>query len=363
MPKKLNKDEFIEKSKLLHDNKYQYGKVNYKNNKIKITITCLEHGDFDQLPMAHLKKQGCPKCYGNIKSNTKEFIEKSNKIHNNRYQYDKVNYINSNTKVIITCEKHGDYEQEPYNHLAGQGCLICSGKEKLTTKCFIEKSKLIHNDLYNYDKVVYVNNKKKVIITCKEHGDFIQMPYSHLNGNGCLKCAGKEKLTTELFARKSKLIHNDLYNYNKVEYNNTNSKIIIICEKHGEFKQTPHRHLSGQGCPLCKKSKGEIIIENILKENNIKYKSQYSFEDLKYKRKLLFDFGVLDINNNIKYLIEFNGEQHYVFDNHFHKTKNDFKKSKMKDNLKKEYCANNNIPIHIIKYNEDIDNKMKNIIS
>jgi len=97
---------------------------------------------------------------------TKEFIEKSIKIHNDKYDYSKVNYINSKTKVLIVCKKHGDFEQNPYNHIYGMGCPIC-GKEKshntqrYDTNIFIEKAKEIHNDTYDYSKVNYIDSKIK----------------------------------------------------------------------------------------------------------------------------------------------------------------------------------------------------------
>ncbi len=131
------------------------------------------------------------------KSNTKEFIEKVMKIHGSTYDYSKVEYQNSKSKVIITCKEHGDFLQMPNSHLNGSGCAECGAeyaikinKERLTsnTADFIEKSQGIHGDTYDYSKVEYTNVKEKVIITCKEHGDFLQMPNSHLSNQGCAEC-------------------------------------------------------------------------------------------------------------------------------------------------------------------------------
>ena len=204
----------------------------------------------------------------------------------------------------------------------------------------------------------YSNNYTEVIIICPVHGNFKQIPSNHLQGHGCGKCGNSIKYNKEEFINICLKIHGNIYNYDKVKYLGNKEKVIITCDKHGDFKQTPHNHLHKQGCPKCKRSKGEIKVENYLIENNINFKPQYSFPDLKNKRRLLFDFGVLDENNNLKYLLEFNGEQHYKFDNHFHKTEEDFKKSKLRDNLKLDYCSKNNIPLFIIKYNEDIKEKM-----
>ena len=119
----------------------------------------------------------------------------------------------------------------------------------------------------------------------------------------------------------------------------------------------------GDGCPKCISSKGEIKIENILISNNIKYKSQYSFDDLRFKKLLKFDFGIIDNENNLKYLIEFNGIQHYEFRKKLHKTEEEFEKSLYRDNLKKDYCIRNKIKLFIIKYNDNLEEKLNEIIT
>ena len=101
---------------------------------------------------------------------------------------------------------------------------------------------------------------------------------------------------------------------------------------------------------MCKKSKGELKIENLLKENNIKYKPQYSFTDLKHKDFLKFDFGILNEDGSLSHLIEYNGKQHYIYNNYFHKTIENFNDSQLKDRLKQDYCIKNNIPLYIIRY-------------
>ena len=118
--------------------------------------------------------------------------------------------------------------------------------------------------------------------------------------------------------------------------------------------------MSGNGFPSCKKSKGELKIFKILKENNINFKMQYIFSDLKNKKPLRFDFVILDKNNKILFLLEFNGIQHYEKNKMFHKGKNSFENELIRDNLKKEYCEKNNIDLLIIKYNDDnMENKIK----
>jgi hypothetical protein len=129
----------------------------------------------------------------------------------------------------------------------GSGCPKCANKN-VTTKEFIEKSKLIHGDKYDYSKVDYKYSNKDVIIICKIHGDFLQIPNTHLNNHGCSKCAGIAKSNTTEFIENAKLIHGDKYEYFKVDYKNNITKVIITCKVHGDFLQTPKSHLKGHGC-------------------------------------------------------------------------------------------------------------------
>jgi len=219
----IHKDNYIYKSNKIHNNKYDYSKVNYKNAKTKVVIGCPKHGDFEQNMDNHSNGQGCRLCKS-IKismeqlSDTNEFILKSNKIHNNKYDYSKVNYKNAKTKVVIGCPEHGDFKQKPNNHLSGYGCEKCSISKRLSdTNEFILKSNKIHNNKYDYSKVDYKNAKTKVIIGCLIHGDFEQKPNNHLNGNGCKKCSiinNRKSIIKRI--EKDKLNGNQLYpNYNK----------------------------------------------------------------------------------------------------------------------------------------------------
>ncbi len=198
MGKKLTTEEFIAKAKLVHGNNYSYSKVAYINNSTNITITCFIHGDFEQMPNKHMLGRGCYACgktssRNTRSSNTSEFIIKSKEIHNNKYNYNKVNYTCSKTKVTITCPVHGDFEQTPNSHLNNGGCDKCgriksNEAKKITQEEFINRSISIHKNTYGYSKVAYINNTTKVNIVCNIHGDFEQRPADHLKGHGCPSC-------------------------------------------------------------------------------------------------------------------------------------------------------------------------------
>ena len=263
---------FIEKSKLIHGDKYDYFKVDYIKSKVNVIITCKVHGDFLQTPNNHLRGANCNKCCVIANSEKKkitshEFIKRCNEIHGDRYDYTKVDYIDANTKVIIICKEHGEFYKTPSKHTnAKQGCAKCSGYYIPTTDEFIENARLVHGDKYDYSKVDYKYSKEDVIIICKIHGDFLQRPGNHIKSKqGCPKCGGSCKSNTIEFIEKSIKIHSDIYDYSKVNYIDATTKIIISCKIHGDFEQKPYSHLNGHGCYMCCKNRKLNTIEFIEK--------------------------------------------------------------------------------------------------
>jgi hypothetical protein len=353
--KKLILEEIIEKFKKLHDNKYDYSLVDYVNNKTKVKIICSTHNIFEQTPNSHLKGSGCPKC-GFLSSgkkrkfNTINFINKTNLIHGDKYDYSLVDYNHSETKIKIICPIHGEFEQTPKSHLNNNGCPSCVGLKKLNSKTFINKSELIHGDKYDYSLVDYVNNKTKVKIICKEHGNFEQIPSNHLKGQGCSKCCGKFKSNNNDFINKSELIHGDKYDYSLVNYVNNKTKIKIICPIHNIFEQTPNSHLNGNGCPICNESKGEKEIRRYLIENKIKFIPQYKFDDCINIKPLPFDFYLPDYDT----CIEYDGRQHTIPINFFGGI-NTLLELKKRDKIKTEYAFNKKMRLIRLNYDEDIN--------
>lgn len=188
---------------------------------------------------------------------TKLFIDKARAKHGSRYDYGRAVYVRAHDKVTITCKAHGYFEQAANSHLRGNGCYKC-GRESITAKpsqeakdMFIEKACAIHGDKYDYLKTVYARARDKVIITCKQHGDFEQEAASHLKGSGCAKCAGLRRYSTQEWIQEAVAAHGDRYDYTNVEYVNAKTKVSISCANHGDFEQTPNDHLNGRGCPSC----------------------------------------------------------------------------------------------------------------
>ena len=285
---------FIKKAREVHGDKYDYSKVEYKNSATKVCIICPDHGEFYQKSNSHLQGQGCPRCGGSEKLNTEEFVKKAREVHGDKYDYSKVEYKNSATKVCIICPDHGEFYQIPSNHLGSQGCSKCSGVKGLSTKDFINKAREVHGDEYDYSKVKYKNNSTKVCIICPDHGEFYQIPYSHLSGCGCSRCAAEDrKSTTESFTKRAREVHGDLYDYSKVEYKNSKTPVEIFCKIHGYFSQAPNSHLLGSGCPKCNVGFSSDSKLSLLSDSDVEHLSIHQLIELIGQNLLPADFKVL----------------------------------------------------------------------
>ena len=367
-----NKKEFIKSASKTHNiGRYNYLKFIYKNSKTKGIIGCNECGHiFEQTPSNHLRGAGCPKCGGTIKSNKKEFIKKSESVHGKgRYNYSKFEYENAHVKSIITCNVcNHTFKKSPNKHLQGQGCPKCSLKTRsikrsLNKEEFIRISEKVHETgRYDYSNFDYKGIHTKGEIKCNEcEYIFEQSPNNHSRGNGCPKCSGLYKPTTEEVIERFEEVHEvGRYDYSDFKYKNMNNKGYIKCNVcNNKFLQYPTHHLEGKGCPKCNESKGEKEISKILDNLNITYKSQKTFKDCKNVSPLRFDFFIPEYN----LLIEYNGIQHYKPVEYWGGEET-FKSRLKNDKIKENYCKNNNINLLIIPYTEfnNIEKIIKNKI-
>jgi protein-arginine kinase activator protein McsA len=303
-----------------------------------------------------------------VKLTIEKFIERANKVHNYKYDYSLIKYKNIFTNIKIICPIHGEFKQIPHKHLQKHGCQKCGAirKTKDTTEGFIKKAKEIHGDKYDYSLVEYINRSTKVKIICKVHGMFEQMPQSHLiTRSGCYKCgriASGKKLSKSSgeFINKIIKVHGNVYDYSLVDYKNAESIIKIICKIHGVFQQKAKTHREGHGCQKCYafKSKGEEKIRKFLQKNNILFEEQKTFNECKNKIKLRFDFYLPKHNA----LIEYDGIQHYKPINSWG-GKIRFKEIIKSDKIKNEFAKQNHIKLLRIKYTiKDIDMRLNKII-
>ena len=285
---------------------------------------------------------------------TDEFIKKSIEIHGDEYSYEKTVFVNWDTKVIVTCKIHGDFEISPRHFIYRKhGCCKCRGRhisesKMFTKEYFIKKAIEIHGDKYDYSMVEYNGVDTEVDIACKKHGLFKQTPYNHINKKcGCPQCkydnlSNKFRLKYDDLITKIFEKHGNKYSYPNLEneYKNNRSKITVVCPIHGEFKQIAAKHLYGRGCPYCNESHLEKEISLLLKENNIEFERQKSFDWLKLEKPLRLDFYLpkYDI------AIECQGEQHYEPIEHFGGEK-EFLETVKRDEEKKNSCKTNGVKL------------------
>jgi hypothetical protein len=289
-------NEIIDRDKAILEREYQSKDIKDREFNIEFICSCGEN-KCEKSFVSIVKGLGafCKKCVeisrvNNFKkSKTKtsdEYIEQVNTVHQNKYTYDYLNYIDPHVKVIITCSIHGNFEQSANAHLRGQGCPKCAGVNNKTTDEFIEQATEAHKGKYSYDKVVYTGAHNPVIITCKEHGDFTQTPHDHYK-SGCSKCSNNNiKKTTDEFIEQATEAHKGKYSYEKIIYKNTDTSVIITCKEHGDFEQTPYIHLRGRGCPKCGVLKMSVNKRNpleifILKSTEV-HKGKYSYDKVVY---------------------------------------------------------------------------------
>lgn len=240
---KISLEEIKERLYKVFGNKYEYDFSNFKNTHSKILVKCDSHGWNSQIIKNLLSGHGCKKC-GEVLS--------------------------------------GDRQRKNINDV-------------------LSNFKKVHGDKYDYSKFEYINNRNNSIIICPHHGEFNQSSWTHMNGHGCPLCSNNKKFTKDRFIDVSNNIHTKNYIYDFVDYKNMHKKVKIVCPTHGEFYQFPLHHIKGVGCPMCNQSKGERMIEKYLLDNKINFISQKKFEDCKYINNLVFDFYLPKYNACIEF--------------------------------------------------------------
>ena len=337
---------------------FTYEKTKYVNKETKVIVTCEKHGEFEIIPKELISgRLYCPECTKERLHNefVNRVIERATKVHKDcGYIYHPELIISSTEKIGIECPKHGIFWQSIQNHITNKSkCPLCAiettknnikKKKEEFNNIFIERAKTIHDDKYTYEKTIYKGNEIKVIITCPEHGDFLQTPHSHLGGGGCptcarLKCGESIRITEDDFFRRIREVHkNEKYDFSKIVYSGYNEKITVICPKHGEFNIKACSFMRGQGCPICKLPKLEKDVRDILIDNNIEFKQQKYFK--KWLGRQSLDFYIKEKN----IAIECQGLQHFKNERRYQ----NLELVQERDRKKKQLCKENNV--HLIYY-------------
>lgn len=225
-------DEFIRRSKLKHGDAYNYSISEYKNSTTHIKFICNKcKNTIKQFPSNHMKGARCMHCYGTVRLTTAVFVKRAKKVHGNAFDYSLTKYVRSSDKVTLRCVKHDRiFDQYPLSHLKGHGCTRCqedlaSSRLSMPYDELICKAKDVHDNKYTYgDNSDYKNASSKIDVLCDLHGWFRQGAKAHLHGNGCRQCGY------------------DLSGYNRTSFvglckknNNGNGLMYVIhCKDHGE---------------------------------------------------------------------------------------------------------------------------------
>lgn len=306
---KMTQEEFIKRASEKNPD-FDFSKSIFIKRNEDVMAVCPKHGNFIRKASSFLKGTTCPEC---VRENRqKRFIEQATKFHNNKYNYSKVYYVNDSTKVEIICPIHGSIWQVPNEHLRNGGCYKCSRSYSPITEEWVESVKDLYDGKYDLSKVVYITNKTPITVICPEHGEFYPLPINYVKGvSGCPYCNNIRKhkqfaKTTEQFIEDARKIHEDKYDYSKVDYYNKSSRVEIICPEHGSFFQLAFSHTSGAGCPKC-------LLKNQTKLFN-KLKESFPNEEILFEHRaewlqnLRIDIYFPKYNIGVEY----DGAQHFI---------------------------------------------------
>lgn len=189
-------DQFVKDARAVHGRRYEYS-GDYFNSGTPLNISCRLHGAFLQTPASHLHGGGCPVCAqaqrvrAMVMSHA-EFVTRARKIHAGKGFTYPERYRRNDEKIGIRCQRHGLWRQSPNNHLHGFGCPKCqavesSRRQRISHAAFVAKARKVHGKKFSYPEK-YQTAVIPIRIVCPKHGEFWQIPNSHLSGNGCYRC-------------------------------------------------------------------------------------------------------------------------------------------------------------------------------
>lgn len=268
----MSYEDFLQQAKSKHGAKFTYPdqRESFEGSTSVVTITCTEHGEFEQVACVHVRSQHCcPKCsrVSQAKKRTQlveAFIGRAVVVHGDRYDYTHVTTGKTSEPVQIICKEHGAFLQRPASHLKGSGCPTCANvtigdKKRRSFESFVLQAAKQHMYKFDYSEAEYVDISTPIKIVCPDHGTFIQKPTVHLvSVYGCPECTNaaigpRTQKTTEEFVAEARKVHGDEFDYSKSVYTTCVSQLEVICKKHGSFFPTPNNHVGKRTkCPQCK---------------------------------------------------------------------------------------------------------------
>lgn len=353
---RLTTEEFIQKSRAVHGEKYDYSATVYSVQSAPVQVICPEHGEFRIRAGAHLQGAGCTPCGKRVKAEKKrikfpDFLARAREVHGDLYDYDESSWTKITSKVRVICRVHGPWMADGTNHLKGQGCKACFHDSlRWTTDKFIERAREIHGDTYDYSLTQYKGQTEKVVVICKVHGPVEMYPSWHTyHKGGCARCNfDSVRRTIPELIDDFRAVHGDTYIYDRiVEYKNSQDIVTVVCKQHGAFDVVARIHQSGSGCPVCCESLGERVIRSALEVAGVEFEKEFRAPGCTHKGQLRFDFKV------DRLLIEFHGKQHYEDIPFFDKDGRDpFEERQLRDSIKAQWAKDNGYDLVCIPYTQ-----------
>lgn len=248
MPKpSLSNEEFIEKVKSIHGDMFNYSKVNFTSTKKNIILIDSDGIEYD-FHARTLLEGSVPTIRSAIDKN-KAFEVLARKVHGDKYDYSKSIYKSRSSKINIICKEHGLFSQVTGTHLSGSGCNVCNPpKQSVSASEFESRVKIANPNIKIIEE--YSGANRKILVEDDSGNVYCVYPQSVLRSTklDINSCIDKNKF----FILKSRSVHGDRYDYDKTIYENSTNNVIITCRDHGDFMQSPANHLQGSGCTKCR---------------------------------------------------------------------------------------------------------------
>lgn len=370
------KEQVIEMCKSVHGDKYDYSITEGVENKLGIIrYICPTHGVIKQIFNNHLQGKGCDKCANNVRGKylkfTKEnFIEKSEKTHNDLDEYDlselDLNCRDEKGKIELICKKHGKFKINPMYFVKGGGCPYCHGKTIRDDEEVRKELSELHPQL-DFSQTKYSERDKlyRIKVICPKHGEQLINYYNLKNGQGCYFCGRestgkKNTITNDKFIERGKKIYGDRYTYEHLDMSNRdkNGRVTVTCKTHGDFQALPDFFYHGHACPKCNESRLEREIRIFLESNGIEYIYQCNKSNLNWLGLQSLDFYLPKYNA----AIECQGEQHFIptaFGSKKITNEEQLKINQKRDNAKFNKCKANGVRLfYYADYNHDFPYKV-----
>lgn len=300
--------EFLEKAKATYKEQYSYDYVVYVNSRSKVTISCKDHGQFQQTPGKFLAGVACPLCglerrHSSRRLKKEDLLNRLQRLHGKTLQFQIQTYENTRQKIAVSCSLHGEFHATVANLLTGRGCPKCSRvssskKRTLSTKEWIKKAFSVHGSKYDYSKTIYRGSSQKLSIVCKEHGPFEIRASNHISKKqGCLKCVRpnasqsltrrKPRVSAETFLTRFRSAHpTSNLEIDISTYVSMNTDVEETCKLHGNFKARAANLARGSGCPICASSstgqKRKLPISTFVERCSQLYSNEYEYDYVDY---------------------------------------------------------------------------------